>query len=305
MSFSSQIKEELQQQTEEKRHCRLAELAALSAVCGRPEKDENGTERLVICTENAFVARKYFTLFRKSLKVYIVVGVQTKNKGSRSYRLCVEGREAMDLVTSTLRLTEGPAGIVDERLCKNSCCMRAALRGYFLACGSMSDPSKGYHLEMATQDERAAEQIIRFMAAFSLEGKMIKRKNHFVVYLKEGEGIADFLKVIGAGRSLLEFENTRILKDMRGRVNRKVNCEAANISKIVAASARQVEDIRLIDRMMGLENLSPTLRQMAYLRLEQPDASLEELGKLADPPVGKSGVNHRLRKLSELAETLR
>ncbi|MCR5418758.1 MAG: DNA-binding protein WhiA [Lachnospiraceae bacterium] len=306
MSFSSRIKEELSSQIPPARHCQLAELSAMSLCLGKFGYDDQEDPGFVISTENAYAARKYFTLFQKSLKVGIGVSVRTQPKKDRmSYQLFTGGQEsAMQL----LRL-KGSTGefrtTVDQRLCKSSCCKRACLRGYFLCLGSMSSPESGYHLELATPSRETADQILELMGAFSLEGKYVKRKKYHVVYLKGGEGIADFLKVIGAPKALLEFENTRIYKDMRGRVNRKVNCEAANITKTVTAAARQVEDIRLIDRMQGLDTLSSSLRQMALLRLEMPEASLEELGKMSDPPVGKSGVNHRLRKLSQLADSLR
>ena len=310
MSFSTQIKSELRDQTPKQRHCQLAELAALLSALAGWEGAE-GDKTLVLSTENVFVARKCFTLLEKSLKVEIGVKVRSIHKRQQEgrsgafYQLSVTGEKQLSELCGVLKLSDPIKRSVDERLIKSSCCRRAALRGYFLACGSMSDPSKGYHLELAAATEETAGQIIDLMGDFDLEGKQILRKNHRVVYLKDGEGIADFLKVVDAGKALLEFENTRIYKDMRGRINRKVNCEAANISKTVTAAARQVEDIQLIEKTVGLSSLSPSLRQMAYIRLENPEASLEELGKLADPPVGKSGVNHRLRKLSLAAERLR
>ena len=153
-------------------------------------------------------------------------------------------------------------------------------------------------------DRETAEQILSLMESFSLEGRTINRKNHIVVYLKEGEGIADFLKVIGAGGALLAFESARVYKDMRGRVNRKVNCEAANIQKTVNAATRQREDILLVEKRRGLSSLPKELSQVAALRLEYPEASLEELGKMFEPPVGKSGVNHRLRRIGQIAREL-
>ena len=299
MSFSSRIKEELQEQIPSSRHCQLAELAAMTVCCGSIVK-EGDADRLTVNTENEFVARKYFTLAGKSLKV--VFGVSTR---AQSRSLTTETLEGQEALISALKLDNPIGKRVDSRLYKGSCCKRACLRGYFLCCGSMSRPETGYHLEMALQSTETADQIIELMKAFSLEAKRVLRKKYHVVYLKDGEAIADFLKVIEAPRALMEFENTRIYKDMRSRVNRKVNCEAANISKTVTAAARQVEDIRLIDRMKGIDSLTPRLRQMAYLRLEEPEASLEELGKMFQPAIGKSGVNHRLRKLSEIAEELR
>ena len=299
MSFSTQIKEELSEMIPSSRHCQLAELAAMT-ICMGSSAYRGGRTGAQLSTENEFVARKYFTLAGKSLKVYIDV-----LKQAHSIRLVTKTEEDFEVISRALKLQDSSAMKVDPRLYKGSCCKRACLRGYFLCCGSMSSPDKGYHLELSVMSEETAGQIMELMRAFSLDAKCILRKKYHVVYLKDGEGIADFLKVVEAPRALMEFENTRIYKDMRGRVNRKVNCEAANINKTVTAAARQVEDILLIDKVKGLNSLSPRLRQMANLRLEQPQASLEELGQMSEPPIGKSGVNHRLRKLSELAETLR
>ena len=179
------------------------------------------------------------------------------------------------------------------------------MRGAFLCTGSMSDPVKGYHLELVTDNERKAFQIQQVIREFELDAKIIRRKKYFVVYLKEGSNIVDFLNICEAHVSLMQFENERIVKEMRNSINRRVNCETANISKTVNAASRQIEDIELIKRHYGLENLPDNLREMAEIRLEYPDVPLKELGELLEPPVGKSGVNHRLRKLGEMAEKLR
>lgn len=194
---------------------------------------------------------------------------------------------------------------VDSLLIKNSCCQRAFLRGAFLSVGSMSDPEKGYHLEFDCSDEAKAKQLQQVIAGFGIETKIIHRKKYYVVYLKEGSAIVDLLNVCGAPISLMNLENTRILKEMRNSVNRRVNCEAANIAKTVNAAARQVEDIEYLRVHYGFQRLPQSLREMAEVRLENPDAPLKELGEYFDPPIGKSGVNHRLRKLSELAEKVR
>ena len=187
----------------------------------------------------------------------------------------------------------------------SSCCRRAYLRGVFLCVGSMSDPSKGYHLEMVCENKEVADQIAQILTTFDIEAKTICRKKYFVVYIKEGSAIVEFLGICEAHVSLMEFENLRILKEMSNSINRKVNCETANIAKTVRAANRQVEDILLIQKVYGFSKLADSLRQMAEVRLEYPDATLQELGELLDPPVGKSGVNHRLRKLSEIAADLR
>ena len=301
MSFSGQIKEELAQVISSPRHCQLAELAALVQFCGHIEEDGS----LLVQSENPLVIRKCFTLLKKTFKIEAVAKSQMQ---TQNYRLFVTGEDAFR-VLEALKICDTAGHLMmrhltDPVLIKNSCCKRAYLRGCYMAVGSMSDPYKSYHLELVCGLQAQAEQLLKILHDFSLDAKMIIRKKYHVVYMKEGENIADFLNITEAHKALMEFENTRIYKGMRNMVNRKVNCEAANITKTVNAATRQVEDIRLIREKMGLEGLPEPLRQMAYVRLENPQASLGELGKLLDPPVGKSGVNHRLRKLGELAKEL-
>lgn len=302
MSFSGQIKEELAQVISSPRHCQLAELAALVQFCGHIEEDGS----LLVQSENPLVIRKCFTLLKKTFKIEAVAKSQMQ---TQNYRLFVTGEDAFR-VLEALKICDTAGHLMmrhltDPVLIKNSCCKRAYLRGCYMAVGSMSDPYKSYHLELVCGLQAQAEQLLKILHDFSLDAKMIVRKKYYVVYMKEGENIADFLNITEAHKALMEFENTRIYKGMRNMVNRKVNCEAANITKTVNAATRQVEDIRLIREKMGLEGLPESLRQMAYVRLENPQASLGELGKLLDPPVGKSGVNHRLRKLGELAKELK
>lgn len=302
MSFSGQIKEELAQVISSPRHCQLAELAALVQFCGHIEEDGS----LLVQSENPLVIRKCFTLLKKTFKIEVVAKSQMQ---TQNYRLFVTGEDAFR-VLEALKICDTAGHLMmrhltDPVLIKNSCCKRAYLRGCYMAVGSMSDPYKSYHLELVCGLQAQAEQLLKILHDFSLDAKMIVRKKYHVVYMKEGENIADFLNITEAHKALMEFENTRIYKGMRNMVNRKVNCEAANITKTVNAATRQVEDIRLIREKMGLEGLPEPLRQMAYVRLENPQASLGELGKLLDPPVGKSGVNHRLRKLGELAKELK
>lgn len=302
MSFSGQIKEELAQVISSPRHCQLAELAALVQFCGHIEEDGS----LLVQSENPLVIRKCFTLLKKTFKIEAVAKSQMQ---TQNYRLFVTGEDAFR-VLEALKICDTAGHLMmrhltDPVLIKNSCCKRAYLRGCYMAVGSMSDPYKSYHLELVCGLQAQAEQLLKILHDFSLDAKMIVRKKYYVVYMKEGENIADFLNITEAHKALMEFENTRIYKGMRNMVNRKVNCEAANIKKTVNAATRQVEDIRLIREKMGLEGLPEPLRQMAYVRLENPQASLGELGKLLDPPVGKSGVNHRLRKLGELAKELK
>ncbi|MCX4305156.1 MAG: DNA-binding protein WhiA [Acetatifactor sp.] len=287
MSFSSEVKRELEKQIGSARHCQIAELAAVMNFCGQYGKDENGYFTVGFQTENEAVVRKGFTLLKKTYNI---------EAGS------VLSSQEMHGLLEKLGNLEEP---VSRLILKNACCKRAFLRGAFLSVGSMSDPAKGYHLEFACADAAKAAQLREVMAAFDIESKIIVRKKYHVVYLKEGSGIVDLLNVCGAPVSLMNLENLRILKDMRNSVNRRVNCETANITKTVNAAARQVEDIEFLRVNYGFRNLPAPLREMAEVRLEHPDAPLKELGECFHPPIGKSGVNHRLRRLSELAEKVR
>lgn len=192
---------------------------------------------------------------------------------------------------------------VDPQI-KSSCCKRAFLRGAFICIGSVNDPNKSYNLEFVCSSMEDAAYIQSIVDSFDIVSKISKRKNSFITYIKEAEAIVDLLNVIGAHKSLMYMENLRIEKEVRNTINRKVNCETANIAKTVSASAKQIADIKKIEEKLGLDKLEEPLRQMAYVRLEHGESSLSELGGYLNPKVGKSGVNHRLRKLSEIASKL-
>ena len=185
------------------------------------------------------------------------------------------------------------------------CCQKSYLRGAFLCVGSISDPQKSNHLEFVCESNTLAEVLVLYMKNFDISAKVIQRKNSYVVYLKDGEDIANLLILLGAHVSLMNYENHRILKEISNSVNRRVNCETANIAKTVNAATKQLEDIYLIKSTCGLEFLPLNLREIAKIRLEYPDLSMNELGKLLKNPIGKSGVNHRLRKISEFAEIIK
>lgn len=296
MSFSGEVKEELSKRIGTSRHCQIAELAAFVCFNGRVSVDQ-GHVILSMDTENPQVVRKYFTLLKKTISI---------NKDGKE----LWDEEARMLLKALKMWRETPdqaaldTEVVDGLLLQQTCCKRAYIRGAFLSAGSMSDPGKSYHFEIVCVSRPQAEQLQQAMSAFALEAKIVQRKRHFVVYLKEGAQIVDMLNVMEAHVAMMNLENVRILKDMRNSVNRKVNCETANISKTVNAAVRQAEDIRRIIREQGLSSLPENLQEIALLRLEYPDASLKELGMMLDPPVGKSGVNHRLRRISRIADNL-
>ena len=291
MSFSSEIKQELSWQLPSARHCRLAEISAILSFCSHVEAGTEGTGNVRMHTENLAVARKYFTLLKKTFNINMNVSVRQNRKphGNRSFEITA--------------LTDMTA--VRHVLIQNPCCRRAFIRGAFLASGSVSDPEKSYHFEIVCPERAMAEQLSGMLESFGVEAKITLRKHSYILYVKEGSQIADILNVMEAHVGLMKFENIRILKEMRNSVNRQVNCETANLNKTVSAAVKQIEDIQYIQSTIGFEKLPENLAEIARLRLEQPGMSLKELGQMLTPPVGKSGVNHRLRKLSFIAEELR
>ena len=291
MSFSGKIKEELAQHYAKARHCNLAELSALVHMSGSFEKDGYGSCILKLHTENDGVARKCFTLLGKTFNISTDIAIRRNTaKGSCSYYIRAKGEELL---------------AVENVIVQAVCCKRAYIRGAFIASGSMSDPDKSYHFEIVCGTLKQAEYLRNMINSFEMDAKIVKRKKSYVVYLKEGSQIVDILNIMEAHVALLELENVRIMKEMRNTVNRKVNCETANINKTVSASVRQMEDIIYIRDNIGFDKLPDGLKDVALTRLTYPDATLKELGGLLENPIGKSGVNHRLRKLSEIAEKLR
>ena len=293
MSFSGEVKEELLKQYASSMHCIYAELAAIVLFGDKRQirsdqmeyLSKNGEITVFLGTENDFVRQKAFTLCKKNINIKI----DTKRE-ILTFPVEFWKEHLMPDLKGTL---------------KQQCCRRAFVRGAYLCIGSMSNPGKSYHLEFDCIRETDAQLLQEIIAAFDIPAKIVERKKYYVVYVKEGSAICDMLNIMGAHVSLMDFENQRIVKEVRNSINRKVNCETANITKTVNAAAAQVRDIMLIQEVMGLGNLPKNLREIAELRLEYQEATLQELGNLLTPPVGKSGVNHRLRKLNEIAESIR
>jgi DNA-binding protein WhiA len=273
----------------------------------------NGEVGLKVQTENPAVARKYFTILKKTfnINVEIVIRKNRRLKKNHVYSVYIANHDdTMKVLKAThiLREDNGRLEInhhIDSLIVSSTCCKRAYIRGAFLAAGSLSDPEKTYHLEFVNVHEIHATNLVKLINSFEMDAKIIRRKKYYVVYLKEGRQIVDLLNIMEAHIALMELENLRILKEMRNNVNRIVNCETANLNKTVSASVKQYEDIRFIEEVMGLHRLSESLEAVAVLRKEHRDASLKELGEMLDSPVGKSGVNHRLRKISAIADRLR
>lgn len=313
MSFSSKVKEELARQLSTARHCQIAEIAAILSVSGQISISEDDKFRVLVHTENVSVARKYFTLLKKTFNIEAEIRIRKNTclKKTNVYLVEVKKHEdAVRVLQATKFMT--PDCEIGEDLSNMSrlivqreCCKRAFLRGTFLVAGSISDPEKSYHLEIVCSTKERALQVQSIMRDFELDARIVGRKKNQVVYIKEGSQIVELLGLMEACVSLMDLENIRIRKEISNNVNRKVNCETANISKTVSASVKQTEDIRYIETHMGFSQLSEGLEQVATIRLQYPEASLKELGEMMNPPVGKSGVNHRLRKLSQIAEELR
>lgn len=298
MSFSGEVKEELVKQLTTARHCQLAELAAIIEYTGAVRQTEAGISLLEIQQEAPFVAQKCIMLLNR------IFHVEIKMEEDENH-FYYDNNEQITKILQAIKYTQQDDRVVNSLVMKSLCCKRAFLRGAFLSLGSMSNPEKGYHLEFVCENESQAKQIQDTLSIFDVEAKIVARKRYQVVYIKESEGIVEVLNIMGAHISLMNLENLRILKDMRNSINRRVNCEAANITKTVNAATKQIDDIIYIREHYGFDNLSENLREIAEVRLDYPDATLKELGEYLEPNVGKSGVNHRLRKLSELADRLK
>lgn len=314
LSFSSVTKNELSRIEIDDKDCTLAELAALIRMNGSIQI--NGLKRMSIkfSTENAAIARRIFTLVKRlyNIQTEVMVRRNKQLKKNNNYVIFIDSQnKAEEILLDTGILSKDndnnynisysiPENIVKERACK-----RAYIRGAFLGGGSVSNPEKTYHLEFVTSSEEHSENLCDLINSFGLSAKIVLRKENYIVYLKEGEQIVDLLNIIQAHNALLKLEDIRILKEMRNNINRIVNCETANLAKTINASIRQINNIEYIDSIIGISNLPENLIDIANLRLENRDASLKELGEMLNPTVGKSGVNHRLRKLDEIAEDLK
>jgi hypothetical protein len=305
VSFSSKIKTNISKITHDSRCCQRAELSALVRTSGSISlRGFSGTD-LTIRTENAAVARLVFTLFKKvySLHTELIIKKGSGVKKGNIYEIFIEN--AQDILTDLgiVLINEGMFVInnqVPKELLNDDCCPRAYIRGAFLGSGSVSDPERNYHLEFNLHSYNYAMDFEKLINQYDLKAKVIRRKSNYIVYLKESEKIVDLLNVIGAHHSLLEFENVRIIKGMRNNVNRLVNCETANLNKTVSAAVKQGEIIRLLDEHIGIDRLPEGLREIALIRMENEDLSLKEIGELMNPPLGKSGVNHRFKKMEKL-----
>ncbi len=313
MSFSSIAKNELSRIEIGNDCCALAELAALVRMNGTVQITGMQNINLRFTTENAAIARRIFSILKMMYhsEIEVMVRKNKQLKKNNNYLIIIHDKNISEKVLSDVGYIDedrsnlfNPRYDVPKKLVSSRCCKRSFIRGSFLGGGSMSNPEKTYHLEFVTNHEKHAKSLRDIINSFELKSKIIQRKDNFVVYIKEGEQIVDLLNIIGAHQALLKLEDIRVLKEVRNNINRLVNCETANLGKTIGASIRQIESIRAIQRRMGINKLPDNLREIAEVRMENPDATLKEIGEMMNPPIGKSGVNHRFRKLEEIAEEL-
>jgi len=313
MSFAADTKNELTRIEIEKKCCMLAEIAGFVRVCGSVKLGGSGKIAIVTTTENPAIARRYKKLIKEyfNINADLEIGQGSSPKKGRSYLLKIPPEERSEQIlreTGILTVREGLNCISDgiyEWLIKTKCCKKAYLRGVFQGAGTISDPEKGYHIEIVCNTETLAGDIRKLINSFiDLHAKTTQRKKNYVVYVKESGQITDILNIMGAHSHLLAFENVKIKKEMRNKANRVLNCDNANLDKTISASERQIGSIRKIESKKGLSILPEKLYGVALARLENPEVSLMELAALMEPPLKKSSVNNRLKKIEEIAKTL-
>lgn len=308
MSFASRTKKELTQ-IEDEDCCTRAEVAAFIRMNGALSFS-NKNLSLDVQTENAAIARRLYSNLKKLYPYKIELLVRKKMRLKKNNVYICRIREGAKPILKDLLILTGTFEFKNEispDLIKKNCCQRSYLRGAFLAGGSVNNPkTSSYHLEIFSIYKEHSEALVDLMNKFGLNAKSIERKNGYITYLKEAEKISDFLGLVGAHVALMKFEDIRILRDMRNSVNRLVNCETANMNKTIGAAQRQVGNIEYIKNTIGLDQLPDRLQEIAQLRVDNQDVTLKELGELVSgATVSKSGVNHRLRKIEEIADNLR
>lgn len=296
MSYSAMLKSELANLGRDVvRHCLICELYAIirtsAQVC-----EKYGQAFISLSCENIFLASKFSNLLYAAFGFRAEVSVRTSSKSKKQHFLIFASGDNAVKVLKAIR---------SSMLLKQACCKQAYLKGVFLCCASVSDPGKNYHLEFVFYNNDTAKELMDILEYFEVSSKLTKRKKSYVAYIKDGEKISQVLGLLGAGKQLLDFENLRVFKTVSNEVNRKVNCETANMAKTAKAFVSFQEDIEYIEKTRGISYLSKPLKEVAELKLEHTSATLKEIGELLTPPISKSGVNHRLRKISEIADELR
>ena len=283
MSFSSEIKEELSKVNNLKDK-KLLEAEFLGYIL--TGNTVNNNQSIEFITENELNIEIFY-------KILFNLGID--------YEPSTKGK----VFVATININENIEEYMTLKLDAEEEVRNAIVKGAFLGAGSVNDPNKQYHLEITFGELNNAEYILNLCKQFGVFLKIMEVKERIVLYIKEAEEISKFLALIGSNKGVLAFEDVRITKEVKNNVNRLVNCETANLNRIINASVDQINDIKLLKNLNKFEELPDYLKQVAYLRLENPDASLKALGEMLEKPLGKSGVNHRLQKIHEIAEELR
>nr|SFZ87604.1 FIG001886: Cytoplasmic hypothetical protein [Loigolactobacillus rennini] len=307
-SYASEVKKELTTLEVHREHAR-AELEALIRMNGSLSIMQHQFI-LNIQTENPAIARRIYALLRNNYAIEAELLVRRKMKLKKNNLYIVRLKHGSNQVLKDLHILAGTATLStlpSTEVINSTQKIRSYLRGAFLAGGSVNNPKTSrYHLEIYSLYEAHNQEVAKMINQFGLNARITERRGGYIVYLKEGEKIADFLQLIGATSAMLKFEDIRIVRDMRNSVNRLVNCETANLNKTIDAATKQIENIKLIQRVAGLDSLPHKLQEIAELRLAHPDITLKELGqRVPSGAISKSGINHRLRKLMQVAEDLK
>lgn len=323
ISFAYEIKQEISFGNPSARHCKIAMLAGVLS-CASISYNKDG---LSLVTENGEVAKKVLSLMtelllpslskpvpsgkvreEKERSALDVVSFSSLVKGAHNDKVRVEGKDAMERLSGLLKLPgfeEEKSRVLETGAVdlSKSCCKRSYIMGCFMGGGSLSDPTKSYHFEIVARTEEQAELLNGFLNEFEVRTKVLQRKGFYVVYAKDAESIASVLLVMNATNALMKFENIRINKQVRNSINRGVNFEASNLGKTGIAGEKQLRDIALIEKKIGLSSLDDHLLEVARLRMDNPDSSLKELSAVSDG-LSKSCINHRLRRIGEIARGL-
>jgi len=309
-SFSAKVKAELIRLPLGKACCMLSEISALTMTSGHLAFRGGGWISISYRLDDAGTARRLLLLLKKRLNVNPTLHfTQTARMGGRkTCVLSLTGTDAHTLLNALhMAETDEDGQMHLKRMAPRhpmtrQCCRRAFLRGAFLGAGTMTNPEKGYHFEWKAEDEQLPRTLEKLLEKCELPYRAYERKGMQVIYLKSAQHIADMLALMGAGQSVLDMETIRVGKQVKAVATRAANCDEHNGDKMMEAAQRQAEAIRKISLKQGLFTLPPALREIARLRLDNPEMSLKELGELMDPPVGKSGVNHRMRRLMEILD---
>lgn len=308
MSFNATVRDELARTIGESEAARRAELAALIRLGGSVGGGAGGRYRIELATENAAVARKVITLAHAlyGLKTEFTPRKNMLHKAN-NYLITIPAQRGLKQILDQFGLIGGsnPHWGIAPGIIADDTCAAAYLRGAFLASGFIADPKGDFHFEISMHNEQLAQAIQELMKRFSIDAKTIQRRNAWTVYLKGTDAIIDFLALVGAHNALLKTEEVRVFKSMRNTVNRQVNAEVANQAKATDAALKQIANIHTIDKAAGIASLPRALQDFARLRLAHPEASLRELGEMAKPTLSKSALNHRVRRLEEIAAKYR